>query len=289
MGEALLFSQENNDNNTGAKHKEQWLSVEDPTWVTVHNNVTLPSADQVSDFTLKLPNSSTAETTVYIYNGLTKQIKLKPNSIIYIKNTFTTTATNSTLTDDTRYVYYYDSKQNQIGKSEHNFSSNNFVNVRTATAYPCSDTMDSSNFAYYDAGILQLKGNLYSPTGYNYGVLVPEDGIINIAIGRNKDKYNNISKLPFTFTTQYSYINFAEHFSEEEYEYHKTLKSLEGESYNTTLSPYTHQISNSYIPTIEAANAMPYSNSIFLYNGTLYAFAFHGSTGYKSSSYKIYK
>lgn len=293
MGEALLFSQ-NNRANSGAKHKEQWLSIEDPSWVTVHNNITLPNSDLVNTITLHFPtNANTIECTVY--NELTQSINLIPNSIICIKNIFTTTATEGTLTTDERYVYYYDNQYNLLGQSTHDFSAQYFVTPRIATAYPCSCSMiNGSSYSTLNTNydIVQLTGHTF-PSGYNLGILVPEDGIVNIAIGRSKDKYNNLSRLPITCTTQYSYVNFLEHFSAEEYEYHTTLKSFEDSSFNNSnhhLAPYFNQISNSYIPTVEAVDEMPYNNAIFLYNGTLYAFTFYSSTTKDSSRrYKVYK
>ena len=291
MGEAFLSGQ-GNSINSGTKHKEQWLSIEDPNWITIHNKVTLPSPDSVSTITLKLPNNSISSRDYIIYNGLTQSINLIPNSIICIKNIFTTTATSSSLTTDERYVYYYDSQYNQIGQSTHYFSSNNFSTSRIATAYPCSAGMGSQEICDQNHGIVQLKGN---GTQYyaKYGILVPEDGIVNIAIGISQDQYNNLSKLSITCTTQYSYVNFLEHFSEEEYEYHKTLKSIESNSQSVIYSSvpsYFNQISNSYIPTINAVNEIPREDCIFFYNGTLYAYYFY--TDISSSNnvrYKVYK
>lgn len=290
MGEALLFSQDINNNSTGTKHKEQWLSVEDPTWVTVHNNVALSTSPSIGDLTLHgVSNGAAINNTYKIFNGLTRSINLIPNSIICIKNIFTTTATSNNYTYDYRYVYYYDSQYNQIGKSRHSFPHDNFKSSSIVTAYPCSDIMGSNSEAYANNGILQLTG-YKTANGYNTGILVPEDGIVNIAIG--VDENDMSSPLPITCTTQYSYVNLAEHFSEEEYEYHRTIKSLESSSIlkNTTLAPYFNQISNSYIPTIKAVNEMPYSDTIFLYNGTLYSYRFYSNTSSNSQvRYKVYK
>lgn len=290
MGEALLFSQKNSAN-SGAKHKEQWLSIEDPSWVTVHNNITLPSNTSTSTLTLHVSSNNAPINQSYtIFNGLTRSINLTPNSIICIKNVFTTTATSSPYTQDYRYVYYYDSQYNQIGYSRHDFTNNNFSSRRVVTAYPCSSVMGNNSVAYEDHDILQLAGTK-TTYGYDKGILVPEDGIVNIAIGIDKQAIS--SNLPMTCTTQYSYINFIEHFSEEEYEYHTTIKSLESSDSlkNTALAPYFNQISNSYIPTVEAVDEMPYSDTIFLYNGTLYSYRFYPSLYINSSSvrYKVYK
>lgn len=292
MGEALLFSQENNNSNsTGAKHKEQWLSIEDPTWVTIHNNVALSTSPSIGDLTLHVLSNGTIINQPYkIFDGLTRSINLTPNSIICIKNVFTTTATSSNYTNDYRYVYYYDSQYNQIGCTRHDFTHSNFASQRTVTAYPCSSVMSDNSVATRDYGILQLVG--YTTTyGYDTGILVPEDGIVNVAIGVDSQATN--SALPITCTTQYSYINFVEHFSEEEYGYHTIIKSLESSDSlkNTTLAPYFNQISNSYIPTVEAVDEMPYSNTIFLYNGTLYSYRFYSNTSSSNSTarYKVYK
>lgn len=291
MGEALLFNQ-NNSANSGTKHKEQWLSIEDPDWITVHNNITLPNpSNSTSTITLKMPYLNSNGLTSYeytVFNGLTQLINLTPNSIICIKNIFTTTQTSNNYTNNERYVIYYDSQYNKIGQSAHDFSRDNFSKSKTATAYPCSIGMGSQQICDQNYGIVQLVGNKNS---YNskYGILVPKDGIVNIAIGTNTTR----DTMPMTCTTQYSYINFLEHFSEEEYEYHKTLKSIESNNDNTSysqISSYFNQISNSYIPTVNAVNEVPREDSIFFYNGTLYAYYFYtdinSSNGIK---YKVYK